>query len=410
MALKLRWVGEDELDRVAETRMYCFSSASGDLEMRKERLRADQRAQPGDFLLAERDGVAIGTTTALSMSMWVRGGEVPCQGIAYVGTIKTHRRHGRGGEKGVASQLMIEALRQARERGQVVSALMPFRASYYEHFGYGVVERRCDWTVPLAVLPTGDFEGLRFMKPEDLPLVSACRQRSVVRGQCDIQRTPQGWALAAKAWPQGYCVVDRPDPTGPVQSWMFITEVKHDGKTQIRVADAAYDSPAALLRQLHFLASLRDQYSAALLVLPVDLRLNWLLKETQLPHRPVEHAAAKMSPHTRMQIRILDHARFLEAVTLPLDVQGRVTVAVAECEGTISSFQIKLDARRARVTPATCSADVECTDRVWAAIASGDLPASAAAAHGLIQATDSEALKVLDALAIGPAPFCNEYF
>ena len=31
---------------------------------------------------------------------------------------------------------------------QVISALMPFRGSFYEHFGYGIAECRCTWTVP----------------------------------------------------------------------------------------------------------------------------------------------------------------------------------------------------------------------------------------------------------------------
>src|SRR6185503_13598429 len=104
----------------------------------------------GDYLLADRDGEAVGTTTALSMTIWVRGAALPCQGVAYVGTIKTHRRGGANGEKGVATQLMFETLRRARERREVVSALMPFRASFYEHFGYGLIERRHEWLVPLT--------------------------------------------------------------------------------------------------------------------------------------------------------------------------------------------------------------------------------------------------------------------
>ena len=46
--------------------------------------------------------------------------------------------------------------------------------------------------------------------------------------------------------------------------------------------------------------------------------------------------------------------------------------------------------------------DVECTDRVWAAIACGDLSASTAAKLGLIRVHDSAALRVLDAFAMGP--------
>src|SRR5262245_34760258 len=240
-SLTFRWVGEDEIDRVAETRCYCYAPASKDLQSYKDRIRADQRGKPGDWMLAERNGVAVGTITSLSFNTWIRGAKVPCQGIAYVGTIKTHRRVGKGTERGIASQLMCEALNKARERNEVVTALMPFRASYYEHFGYGMVERRNDWTIPISVLPSGDFDGMRFMTAGDLPLIQACHQRAVQAGQCDLERSAGGWSFFGAQWTNGYVVVDQPKVGGPVQSWMYFAETKDNGKTCLRVDDAAWD-------------------------------------------------------------------------------------------------------------------------------------------------------------------------
>jgi predicted acetyltransferase len=410
MALTLRWVGEDQRDRVAETRAHCYGAGTKDVAEYQQRLRNDGRVKAGDWLLAERDGVAVGTTTSLSFNMWVRGTRVPCQGVAWVGTIKTHRRGGKGTERGIASQLMTETLRKGRERNEIVSALMPFRASYYEHFGYGMAETRNEWTVPLSILPTGDFEGMRFMKGDDLPLIQACHQRAVERGQCDIERSAGGWTLFGSQWPNGFVVVDQPDPGGPVQSWMYFTETVEVGKSWVRIEDGACNSPQALLRQMHFLASLKDEFSTACLQLPPDLPLHQLLKETQLPHRPVEHAVARVATVNRLQVRILDHARFLEAVNWPGNVKGRATVGVKECEGPLSTFGIEVEAGRARVKPATGTAQVQCVDRVWAVLACGDVSATTLARLGLIRASDPGALELLDALAVGPAPFCNERF
>src|SRR5256885_1342193 len=118
MSVILRWVGDGDLDRIARVRTLCYALGPKELEHPDRVLRADPRPKPGDFLLAEEDGEPVGTTTALSLIAWVRGSPVPCQGIAYVGTIRTRRRGGAGGERGIASQLMHEALRVARERGQ----------------------------------------------------------------------------------------------------------------------------------------------------------------------------------------------------------------------------------------------------------------------------------------------------
>src|SRR5665213_2323719 len=90
--LSLRWVGEDVLDRVAQTRMLCYRYTPKDLAHLKEGVRSDTRAQPGDFLLAERAGAVVGTATSLSMTMYLRGAAMSCQGVAWVGAVKTERR------------------------------------------------------------------------------------------------------------------------------------------------------------------------------------------------------------------------------------------------------------------------------------------------------------------------------
>ena len=72
---------------------------------------------------------------------------------------------------------------------------------------------------------------------------------------------------------EGMEVLDRPDPSGPVRSWMYFMEVKEDEKTYLRPLDFSYDSIDSLKRQLHFFASLKDQYSGVYITLPGDIQL-----------------------------------------------------------------------------------------------------------------------------------------
>src|SRR5258705_3270597 len=123
MSLQMRWVGESDLDRVAETRVLCYMHNRQELAEVRKYIHNQGRSVPGDYLLAERDGEAIGTATSLRLTMWVRGSPVSAQGVAHVGTIKTERRRG-----GVASEVMKGTLRIGREREHVISALMPSRA------------------------------------------------------------------------------------------------------------------------------------------------------------------------------------------------------------------------------------------------------------------------------------------
>lgn len=408
MSINLRWTtGEQDEERVALTRLRCYERADNTLDAMRACARADRQSGEAEFLLATNDTEDVGTATSLTFDMVCRGAPVKCQGVAWVGTIKTARRRG---NEGIATTLMNQTIARAREQGCVVSALMPFRASFYQHFGYGIVERRCEWTIPLSILNAPDSSGFHFANPDETDLIHACRQRRVMNGQCDIVRSPTRWKLFHdNRQTNALTVVDRPDPAGPVRGWMWMQQVQKDGKDILHAEDGSWDSPDALRRQLGFLGTLRDQYASARLTLPVDVPLNHLLKEPQVPHRLVNHAVPEMRTFTRMQMRILDHAQFLQSLNWPTDVKGMATIRVQESEGPVSTFDVTVEAGRAQVKPSNASPDATTSDVTWASVATGNVRASDARQWGLIESND-RATKLLDAMSVGPLPYSNEYF
>ena len=81
----------------------------------EERSLADYyRISAVPTLILFRDGRPVGTATSLSMTMCVRGAPLPCQGVAWVGAIRTERRKSAQKGSGVASAAMWETLRIAR--------------------------------------------------------------------------------------------------------------------------------------------------------------------------------------------------------------------------------------------------------------------------------------------------------
>jgi len=408
MPLALHWLGEESHDRIAEARLRCFATSLRDRAKYCEIIRDDKRAVSGDYLLAVEDGVDVGTATVQSMAMWVRGGRISCQGVAWVGTIATHRRRAAAPGGGVASQMMREVLRAARERGQVLSALRPFRASFYEHFGYGLVDRRAAWHLDLAALRSGPCEGMRFYQPGDRADLAACRQRIVEAGQCDIERSPAGWDYWHKNRQDDFLVVDRSEPSA-IRGYLVYQRVTDQGKELAKVVEMGFEGPEALTRQLAFLATLRDQFAAASIAVPADLPLNWLLREPQIPHRAMNHPCAQLAPQTRMQIRVIDHKRLIEAMHFPNETRAKFTISVRECEGSTSRFTMDVSDGRATVTPFAGDADFECPDRVWAAIACGGLSAFDAMRFKLAQC-DEQVTRKLAFLTAGPAPFCDESY
>ncbi|HEV2295799.1 MAG TPA: GNAT family N-acetyltransferase [Tepidisphaeraceae bacterium] len=410
MGLNLRWVGDDERERVAEARMLSFAPGRAALPAYVERIQNETHIKAGDFLLAEKNGEPVGTATSIPMTMWVRGGPVRCQGVAHVGTIKTQRRK-TGAGPGIATLVMNEMLRAARERGFVVSALMPFRGSFYEKFGYGFVERRIEWTLPMAVLPKGEFDDIGFYRPEDLDELVRFKQRVTEHTHGDIERPRHLWERYIRQADEGFVVVDR-SAGGAIRSVAFFQD-KHDqaGPDSVRVVETIYEDVPALRRQLHFIGSLRDQYANAKLMLPADLRLNLLLTETQMTHRANRnHATAEARPFNRMQVRVLDHVKLLGAINLQSTARGSVVVGVRDVEGGVTKLAIEISEGRVSAKATAAAVQVEMADRVWAPVVFGDLLASEAHRLGLLTTTDERALGVLDAFGEGPAPYCHEYF
>lgn len=410
MKLEFRWGQREDYDRIALIRMRSYSATLARMAYYSEGIVKDARAKPGDFLIATKNGEDVGTATSMSLQMWMRGARFPCQGVAYVGTIKTQRRAGVPGEPGIASQIMHKLLDRARERGEAITALMPFRASYYEHFGYGNAERRTEWTIPIGLLPKIDFSGFRFFDQSisDQQLIEV-RQRECQQGQCDVETSPEGLTFWKNYWNEGIVVVDQPDNSKSLRGYAVIHEVRDELKAIAHVEDWCCDSTESLLRLLGFLGSLRDQYSFARITLPSSMPLNRLLKETQLPHRQVDHPHAVARMFTRMQIRILDHRRVLESFKLESNLTGKASVAIKESEGSITKLSLDFDGPKVSVKDSTDGA-VEMTDVIWSSIVSGELRASDALKFGLIRSNDPMKATMLDAFSEGAAPFCQEYF
>lgn len=414
MPLTHRWTGRNEADLLGWLRLHCYGGQAADLSKYVASVHDDDRAKDGQFLIVERDGRPVGTATSVDLRMHLRGADFACHGVAYVGTIRTERRKGkRGGERGVASEVMWRTVERGRDRGDLVSALMPFRASFYEHFGYGVVEQHSRWTLPMGVLGAVDGAGSDFRPydPAMLPGLKALRQHIVAGGACDMERGDGTWAGVVKAAESpggGFLFVDIGDGSGRPRGWVWLNTEYEAGVAAARVADYGVADHHALRGLLAFLGSLRDQYAKVYLTTPVDWPVPRLISESQVPHRPVAHVTATVSTYSRMQLRILDHAKLLQAIRWPEHVRGGVVVAVQEAEGHECRFELDVEAGRGAVQPSQQSPDLTLPDRVWAAVVGGELSLAHCLRWGLASGHDPQG--VLQSLWGGPRPFTWEYF
>lgn len=106
-------------------------------------------------LIAEEDGATLAGVGALRMQQNVRGLVHDMAGIASVASHPSARR------RGLVRELLERLLRQMRDEGCAVSALYPFRPSFYARFGFvGIPRHRTAAFAP---------EGLAHLVRLDLP-------------------------------------------------------------------------------------------------------------------------------------------------------------------------------------------------------------------------------------------------
>ncbi|MEU4243773.1 GNAT family N-acetyltransferase [Actinoplanes sp. NPDC026619] len=117
-------------------------------------------------LIAEESGQTLAGVAALRMRENVRGLVHDMAGVASVSTHPSARR------RGLVRELMQRLLRQMREEGCAVSALYPFRPSFYAKFGFvGIPRHRIATFAPegLAHLVRAELPG----EVERLPMSEA---------------------------------------------------------------------------------------------------------------------------------------------------------------------------------------------------------------------------------------------
>jgi predicted acetyltransferase len=129
--MKIRQISADEWPRLSgPIQAYAFQSSPAPVNAPQSPRDQQRYAEEHITLVAELDGAAVADLGAVRMRQNIRGAVYPMAGLAGLATLPQVRR------RGFARALITEMLGLMRESGHVVSALYPFRPSFYERFGY----------------------------------------------------------------------------------------------------------------------------------------------------------------------------------------------------------------------------------------------------------------------------------
>jgi predicted acetyltransferase len=176
-------------------------------------------------------------------------------GLGSVAVSPAHRR------QRVAGRLVASGLRQARERGDLASALYPFRIRFYEDLGYGLAGEAHQYMLPPEQFPDAP-ERLQVRlasTEEDFAAVSSIYDRWAATENGQLERHAGHWR---KVWdgeragvvfrtgegdPEGYAIVRYRSDLPPTERFLEVEE-------------RAWLTPAARRGIYAWLGSLGDQW------------------------------------------------------------------------------------------------------------------------------------------------------
>jgi predicted acetyltransferase len=277
--------GEERLHTSRPLTMYAFGASPAPDDLTRINVAAEAQRQV--YVLFDDEQPRC-TVTTIDMTQNVRGALLPMGAVAGVAT------HPAGRRRGFARQLLDHALCEMREQGSVVSALYPFRASFYERFGYVGIppERRVtldpkDLTPLLRVPLPGDVELLRYSD-------AAAEVRAVTEA---VQPDVHGMALRADP--------DLAQARTDAEHWAAVARVGGEVVGYLAYRIAGYGGKLFAWRFLY-----RDVVARTLL-------LGWLARHTD----QVATVSLPLRPNDRPDTWVIDASMTIQSRLSPLDAQ-----------------------------------------------------------------------------------------
>lgn len=280
MSLTFRYASPGELPEICRLVAHSFPGPTRTPEWWLEQLGHTAYGDGPEILwVGEERGRIVAMCQLHRLREWVTGAELSTMGLGTVTIAPTHR------QRGLASRLVASGMRAARERGDVASALFPFRVTFYGKLGYGLAGEALQYRVPPDALPASDAR-LR------VELADSPAARAEVRelygdwirtqnGQ--VTRTERSWEQLL-APPDRALVAYRGDG-GAMEGYarvIYRTDLP-PGDRFLEVDELVWTTVEARRGLYGWLATLGDQWSSILLRALPEHRLGDWLREPRMP-------------------------------------------------------------------------------------------------------------------------------
>ena len=394
-ALRYRAARRTDVETLADLGLRAYRVSS--LEKRREFYTDHPRFGLRDVRVGELDGQIVASLVLYPFTALVRGQRVPVTGIGSVAVSPEHRR------RGIAEALLKSSLREMRQRGDALSALYPFRDSFYRRLGYGVIEVAQQLAFSPALLPASDeARRVRRLMLPDRPSVEALYERVALQGHFGLARRAEWWTQ--RLWTHGGdWVVYEGKRRGQIEGYLYY-EVDSDAgpfKLSVTLTEFVAATPEAHRGLVGYLASLADQVAEIHHIAAGDNGWLALLKTSQNLRPALEMSVYHDSGNcvNGMMLRLNDVKSALERLPVSMQARGEIALEVDDevLPQNARAYRLRASEGRLKVTAESARKGRSRLPRlvvepdVLASLAGGALSPVRAAEIGLVDASGGAA-------------------
>lgn len=344
--------------------------------------------------ISERAGRIAGAFRAYALTQHMHGTAFRMMGLASVAVDETARR------RGVGRELCEHAIHVARERGDVLSMLYPFRPSFYQALGWGMTgELHAYRFRPESLGEVGRGSLVTRAGPDDSGAIAACYDRVASDTNGMIARTPRIWRshlegdsthvyITGGDAVQGYAIVRFGRSSAPDDKPLVIREI----------VAAGHDAYEAILG---WISAQRDSWRIIQYEAAPDEHFAHRLSEPRTPgFQPARYLWAPVARIIRgPMMRVLDVPKAIDrrlrwGPAAPMRFGLRVIDDIVDSNS--GPFEVEYDGSRTSVRRGTVRPLLQLSAAAFAQIFAGELSVKEALNLGLAECDGDAA--AIDAL------------
>ena len=416
MAETFRPARPDEIDDVARLEAHSFPSPERGHEWWEDYLVNGPHGGLESLWVGEDDGRVVGACQLLWLRQWIGGVDMRVMGLGGVAIAPTHRK------RGMATRMLTAGFEHARERGDVGSALFPFRAAFYEGLGYGLAGEAHQYQLPPMLLPDDKEHRMRVRlvdgDDDEAAMRAVYREaaRNLQTGQ--LERTERTWR---KSWGRDdQAAVLYWGESGEAEGYAIVryrADLPIDRRF-IEVEERVWLTLAAQRGLYGWLSTLGDQWREVVYRAHPEENFGDQLSEPRLPLMAAPNWGLWFPSATLLRgpmFRVLSVREALEARTLASDTELTLVLEVADLQvpENAGPWRVRMEGGamhverdRGGATDATLRLEVDTLSRIFI----GAMVPWQAVQGGLAEIDRPEVVPALDLALNVPKPWMFDRF